>query len=90
VLFRKEVYDLLNSKRRELSRDSLLWQYEKDAVEVTKVLLSYTDQMNKLALEIGRNEDQAKQLIYDHKNMVEKINVSRFLHASLFKHYVYQ
>jgi hypothetical protein len=76
----------LNSKRRELDRDAQLWNFENDAANAMKYLVSYLDQITKLAFEIGKNEEQARELIYEHKNLMASVDVSHFLLFILTKY----
>lgn len=70
------MYDLLNAKRRELDRSSQLWTYETEAAHTLKFIVSYIDHVTKVAHDIGKNEEQAKQLAYNHKDLAAAINVS--------------
>ncbi|KAI6182063.1 CRAL-TRIO domain-containing protein [Aphelenchoides bicaudatus] len=71
---RKEVYDRLNEKRRELDRGSQLMTFENEATHTMKFLVSYIDQITKVAYEIGKNEEQAKQLARSHKDLMNAVN----------------
>lgn len=75
--FRKEVYDRLNEKRRELDRGSQLLTFENEASHTLKFLVSYIDQITKVAYEIGKNEEQAKQLARNHRDLVDSVNVGQ-------------
>lgn len=77
LFFRKEVYDLLNAKKREIDKDSRLYTFENDASHLMKYLVSYFDQISKLGVEIGKNEDQAKKLLYEHNDSISAIDVSQ-------------
>lgn len=74
----------MNEKRRELDRGSQLLTFENEASHTLKFLVSYIDQITKVAYEIGKNEEQAKQLARTHKDLVDSVNVSRIFHTFSF------
>jgi hypothetical protein len=69
------VLDGLDGKRKELNRDFQLKNYESDAGGIINLVVSYVDQISKVSLKIGADEEQAKRLLREHQELVKVVEV---------------